>query len=282
MKTRALIFFLVMLFGGFGLIYVLSHKAHSAPAPDDCKAQFYNGQMPDITASDKPWIAPDQIYTICFTSYGLQGSTVSKAPVFSGEHLTAARINAAKSIKRKDEFHPESKIVNFTDRALLADFLGTHYDRGHMSPDKDMPDAISMYESFSLANMVAQNSCNNEIIWKAIETAVRKYALADNDIYVVTGPIFEYVNNTNTRGTIGTGKVWVPKRLFKAVYDPAKNAEIIVVTDNENVTTYDTFTPDQLLAATGVNPFPGVTNTVVLDLPALPHLTGNCKKEEPK
>ena len=142
-----------------------------------------------------------------------------------------------------------------------------------MSPDDDMPNTTSQYQSFSLANMVPQNSCNNEIIWKAIETLVRNYVLANGNVYVVTGPIFDFPTKT-----IGTHKILVPTRLFKAIYDPAKNAMIIVVTANDNVQTYQTITADDLQKTEQINVFPAVKNPSPLVLPPLPHLSGNCKK----
>ena len=213
---------------------------------------------------------------LCKTQYGVLDSSVTKTPLWSAEHLTADRVNSAKNIKRKNEFHPEP-LIPFEDRATLADYLGSGYDRGHMSPDKDMPDALSMHESFSLANMVPQNPCNNEIIWAAIEGSVRKYALT-TDVYVVTGPIFGDNNPITPNSTIGGSRVWVPTKLFKAVYDPNKNALIIVETDNANVQTYNTLTLEQLKQMTGVTPFPTVVNPTELTLPPLHKLSGSCKK----
>lgn len=42
-----------------------------------------------------------------------------------------------------------------------------------------------------------------------------KYVIrAKGDVYVITGPVFE-----GTPKTIGPGTVWVPKYLYKLVYD---------------------------------------------------------------
>ncbi len=249
----------------------------AAPAPAACQDQFYQGQMPDVKPVGLVQQAVDGLvvnrnHVICFSKFGVMESGLTKTPLWSAEHLTADRVNAAKQLKRKNTFHTEARLPA-EDRAELSDFKGTHYDRGHMSPDDDMPDVQSMHESFSLANMVPQDSCNNEIIWKAIETGVRNYVLAHDDVYVVTGPIFD-----NKDKTIGNG-VLVPTRLFKAVYDPNTNQEVIIVTDNKNTQAFDAILPDQLAQVTGVNPFPTVTNATALALPPLPHFTGSCKKE---
>ena len=60
---------------------------------------------------------------------------------------------------------------------FYANFARSGFDRGHLSPNGDMPDRDSQAESFSLANMVAQVHANNAGIWADIESAVRQLAL---------------------------------------------------------------------------------------------------------
>jgi endonuclease G len=275
--------FFGMIFGAIILI-ASTHIVYGEPAPQACETQFYNKQMPDYDSA--LWLGNDpsrppeqQIYTLCYTQFGLQNSAITKTPLWSAEHLTSNRIKAAQLLKRKNTFHAEP-LIAVPDRATLADYLRSGYDRGHMSPDKDQPDALSMYESFSLANMVPQNPCNNEIIWAAIEESVRNYVLTSGEVYVVTGPIFGLLNGTNTTGTIGTSKVYIPVKLFKAVYDPAKNAIIVIVTDNANVQTYDSVTLAELEGMTGITVFPTIQNPSALVLPPLHKMSGSCKKGE--
>jgi endonuclease G len=261
-----------------GVLFGIS-KAYSAPAPQACEGQFYNKEMPDydlaVMQGNDPSKSPDQIYTICFSQFGLQNSVRYKIPLWSAEHLTQDRLIAAKTIKRKDQFHPEITMP-VDDRASLADYVGKGYDRGHMSPDADMPDALSMYESFTLANMVPQHPCNNEIIWKNIEISVRSYVRANGEVYVITGPIL------GGSATIGTSQVSVPTKIFKAIYDPLQNSVLVVVTENANVITYDSITLDQLKDLTGVDAFPSVREgkaPSILALPPLFKMSGLCKKE---
>ena len=95
----------------------------------------------------------------------------------------------------------------------LADYARSGYDRGHMSPSGDMATPNAQHQSFSLANMIPQHPCNNEVLWEGIESAVRDLASAEGEIYVVTGPIYEGTDIPFLNGRVG-----VPSRIYKAVY----------------------------------------------------------------
>ena len=255
-------------------------RSQQLVSPDmaECKEQFA-GPPPSIVTGGKidvrfgVSVSHVKNYYICFSQYGVLNSSVTKTPLWSAENLTPERVRQAKALHRENKFHSEKLIADKGDRASLSDYLGSKKDRGHMSPDDDMGDMDAQFESFSLANMVPQHPCNNEIIWKAIETSVRNYVMAHGNVYVVTGPIFDDMSLT-----IGNG-VHVPTRLFKAVYDPRTNAVVVVVTENKNVQTYTTATLDQVRDWTGLDLFPGVSNFSSLALPPLANLTGACAKD---
>ena len=103
------------------------------------------------------------------------------------------------------------------ERSWLSDYRRSGFDRGHMAPNGDMSTPESQEESFSLANMVPQDPCNNEVLWEGIESAVRDIALRD-EVFVVTGPAFlgAELQSLNSR-------VLVPTHLYKAIYMPARN-----------------------------------------------------------
>lgn len=243
---------------------LLVSTAFAMPAPNNCDEHFFLKKMPNTATTDKT-------YQICFTKFATLNSSVTKTPLWSAEHLTQDRIKSAKTLIRKNTFHPEP-LLPVQDRASLTDYLSNGYDRGHMSPDADMPDALSMHESFSLANMVPQHPCNNEIIWKNIEISVREYVLSVGEVYVLTGPIF------GDDKTIGPNKVKVPTKIFKAVYDPTKNTVIVLTTLNSNVTNYETITLEQLKILTGIEAFPMVREPSLMVLPSLHKMNGICKK----
>lgn len=232
---------------------------------DACAVQFFAGKAPAV---DNDRSRSGRI--ICFSGYAVFHSGITKTAIWSAEHLTAARIAAARPIKRKNAFHAE-KLIPEAERADLRDYARSGYDRGHMAPSGDMPDERSQYESFSLANMIPQHPCNNEELWEGIESAVRDFAAERGDLFVVTGPIFP-------RGTrflqIGEG-VLVPPQIFKAIYDPSSGQAGAYVTNNADGMDWRAASMDWIRQATGVDPFPGLSPpvkaaTMQLPTPSMP------------
>ena len=184
--------------------------------------QFFPGYVPVVAR-------PGKQRALCFDSYAVLYSGESKTPVYTVEKLTAASVNAAKSIKRVDKFYPEARLP-FADRAQLADYAGSGYDRGHMAPAGDMPTDAAKAQSFSLANMVPQASQLNQHDWSQIEQATRKYAArAGGEVFVFTGPVFG-----SAPATVGPGKVWVPSHTWKLVYSRAEDRSWAYYMENVN------------------------------------------------
>ena len=144
------------------------------------------------------------------------------------------------------------------------------FDRGHMSPNGDMSTRQSQPDSFSLANMIPQHPCNNEVLWEGIESAVRDLALTEGELFIVTGPMFEDQNTPFLNGRVG-----VPSRVFKAVFDPVRNAAAAYVAPNTDGMAFQGVSISQLAQMTGIDPFPGVPaeiKTVAMPLPTpTPH-----------
>jgi endonuclease G len=115
------------------------------------------------------------------------------------------------------------------ERALLLDYRGSGYDRGHNAPAGDMSNERSMAQSFSLANMMPQARQNNQGIWaKNVEEPTRAYIKrAASDIYIYTG-------STGNNGSIGKSRVTIPSHLYKLVYDPSKNTAWAYWVENTN------------------------------------------------
>ena len=127
--------------------------------------------------------------------------------------LTRAEVQA-KVAKRTNRFREDPEIP--TGSATNADYRKSGYDRGHLAPAADMAFSVqTMADSFFFSNMSPQVPAFNRGIWKRLEEQVRKFALQEGEIMVVTGPVLPKEKSI----TIGNNKVTVPDRYYKVVYD---------------------------------------------------------------
>lgn len=123
------------------------------------------------------------------------------------------REEAAKVFDRTDKFIPDPKVTTLT--ANNKDYAGTGFDRGHLAPASDMGwSAEAMAESFYYSNMSPQVPGFNRGIWKKLEERVRTWAVENEVIYIVTGPVL-----TSGLNTIGANKVSVPEYYYKVILD---------------------------------------------------------------
>ncbi|MBU1215536.1 MAG: DNA/RNA non-specific endonuclease [Gammaproteobacteria bacterium] len=212
----------------FALVFAVSLALapHASAGQDDfeqCRQVFAHGEPPHIQKQ-----AAQKLRALCFSAFAVLHSGQSRTPVYVAERLNRQTLQAAHE-KRKDKFFADARLPR-AERAELDDYKGSGYDRGHMAPAADMTTPESMAQSFSLANMVPQAPENNRKVWAKIEKSTRKYVMrAQGDVYVISGPAF-----TATPPTIGGNHVWVPRHLFKLVYDPSANKAWAHWIDNQD------------------------------------------------
>lgn len=133
----------------FGQEKIAQYIPFTASGSSECLKQFYREEPPFLAKES----LQKNTYPLCFNGFNVMYSGMSKTPLWTAEHLSPQRLS--QKIKREDSFH-EEKRVSEKHGALLSDYRASGYDRGHMSPNADMPDKASQYDSFSLANMVPQ------------------------------------------------------------------------------------------------------------------------------
>jgi endonuclease G len=212
-----------------------------------CNTVFANSTPPVIQASD---IRPR---ALCFSGFAVMHSGKSRTPLYVAERLNKKMLSNAHK-KRTDEFFADARLPR-AERAELEDYRGSGYDRGHMAPAADMSTIESMAQCFSLANMIPQAPINNRKSWATIEKATRKYIKrASGDVFVITGPVFD-----GQTKTIGANKVWVPKYLYKLVYDPSANkvwAHWIENSDDAKIN--EPISYKELVKRTGINFLPNL------------------------
>lgn len=228
--------------------------------PPSCDSQFFNGQAPVVLSES----LAKKTAMLCYDEFAVLHSGVSRTPLWSAEHLTEEQIRQAKSMKRKNTFHAEDSLPA-SDRAELADYSRSGYDRGHMAPSGDMPTEKAQNQSFSLANIIPQHPKNNQHVWAAIEEGTRSLTLQEGQLYVITGPIFEgqALERLN-------GRVLIPTFVYKAIYNPAKNEAGAYLTPNAPGMEYQTLSIAELEQRIRINLFPALPDTVKATKMAMP------------
>lgn len=173
--------------------------------------------------------------------------------------LTAENLQK-KQKKRRNSFRKDP-VIRFSP-VLPKDYRKTGYDKGHLAPAADMTySAQSMKNSFFMTNISPQSPGCNRGIWKRVEKEIRKWALKEKRLCVITGPVFR-----NTGKKLGNTSIPIPTAFYKVVLDmtpPVKMIAFLVpnapsrrridffcvsVDKVEEVTGYDFFStlPDDL------------------------------------
>jgi endonuclease G len=195
-------------------------------------ANTIDDKCPQLAYKHAPSVKADQY--ICRNQYAVAYSYVYKNPIYTTEFLTASHTG---KLPRTNDFRVDPSIPS-QYAAFPSDYInqkgctGMRCDRGHMTPDQDFSAcAICVSESFFMSNMVPQNFKNNEVIWKDMEVAIRKYVAQGNDVYVITGPVYAIT----PIATIGKNKVSVPSHLFKMVIDSKSGNSIAFYMENDAI-----------------------------------------------
>lgn len=216
--------------------------AHANPINENC---------PEFVAHGAPASSLDQSNTqyLCRTNYAVHYRNDTKTAEWVAERITLEDVRGP--AKRKNNFKADSDIPK-QFRAELSDYVGTGYDRGHLSPAaaNTQNDTI-MSESFLLTNMVPQNASKNRGIWRSLELKIRDWVNQGKDIWVVTGTIYEdgYL-------TIGND-VGVPTHMWKVIYDAKGTKGIAFLFPNEKMSRSElpnlAMSIRDLEAVTGIN-----------------------------
>jgi endonuclease G len=159
-------------------------------------------ELPKHSASDQ--VIWHSAYTLCYSEKHEQASWVAY-------ELTRAETQKAAERSNKFMVDPLVKTGSATD----ADYKASGYDRGHLAPAADMSWSVkTMQESFYYSNMSPQVPSFNRGIWKQLEELVRDWAIAEDTLFVVTGPLLH-----DGLPAIGANKVSIPEFYYKAILD---------------------------------------------------------------
>ncbi|QNA89085.1 DNA/RNA non-specific endonuclease [Massilia sp. Dwa41.01b] len=244
-----------------GLAFAGTLLAPALALASGCPDHYADGRAPEIR---NPKLAA-ATRELCYGVFSVMHSGVTRTPLWSAENLRAENVASAQGLKRDNAFHPEPRLPR-SQRAELDDYARSGFDRGHMTPNGDMPDRQTQRESFTLANMVPQDGDHNRHIWAPIEGAVRKMAKKEGQLYVITGPAFL---GTNLRKV---GKVLVPTHLYKVVYSPRQRAAAAWFTENRANADIQVIPVAELERIVGIEFLPSLTRAQkerMLNLPRI-------------
>lgn len=180
---------------------------------------------------------------LCMQGFVVMYSTQKNTAVWSAQKSTKQDVVDSGVIPRITSFHVESQLAN-TNHATNADYLGTLWDKGHLTPFKNM--AFSK-DINSLANVVPQAPSLNRGKWKQLETAVRSQAIDHEVIYVITGAVFpseqiQYIGNA----------IPVPSHVFKIVIFPQDQHVDVWLAENTNIAQVKKTTLQEVEQMTGI------------------------------
>jgi endonuclease G len=194
------------------MIMIFSHLpsyawVQRAPQPDDQCAVHAPYGVPQTTG----------VQPICRQGYLVGYDAQAKLPKWVTYTITPE--HAIGCVARSNAFAADQSIQG---GATPADYAGSNYDKGHMSPDGDQSwDEQVEFESFLMTNMSPQAGSLNRGIWKLLETSVRGWTVQHNQSYTVyVGSL--YSSAFGTPKTIGKGVV-VPTAFYKIVINKETN-----------------------------------------------------------
>jgi len=152
--------------------------------------------------------------------YVLDHDNSKKVASWVSYHLAGSHL--VKNVPRSDDFRPDPNLPK-GQRSELEDYENSGYDRGHLAPAEDMRrDRETESETFLLSNIAPQVGIGfNRAVWKELESKVRIWAKERRNIYVITGPIY----NGLDQKTIGPNKVAVPSHFYKIVISSTETGQ---------------------------------------------------------
>lgn len=142
-----------------------------------------NGEIPDFAL---PAIRKgDEI--IKHKNYILRYEEDYEVPAWVAHKLRGEYTRGTAS-RGDNQFMPDRKVKG--NSALSGDYSSTGYDRGHLVPAGDFKCCQElMTETFYMSNIAPQVPDFNRGIWENIESRMRGWAVRDEELFIVTGPV---------------------------------------------------------------------------------------------
>lgn len=129
-------------------------------------------------------------------------------PNWTSWHLDADSLGSS---GRQNNFRPDDTLPEDWYHVTPADYSGSGYDRGHMTPSGDRTSSVEANsETFLMTNMIPQAPKNNQQTWANLENYSRTLVGQGNELYIVSG-------GSGTKEYIADGRVAVPESTWKVI-----------------------------------------------------------------
>ena len=174
----------------------------NAPLPNDDPLLL--GNPSNATAN----VANENNYLMQKPQYSLSYNRSKATPNWVAWRLDSSWIGSA---QRQDDYRPDPSLPTGWYQVVDADYSGSGYTRGHMTPSGDRTRSIADNSAtFLMTNFVPQTAENNSGPWEEFESYCRTLANEGNEIYIFSGPV-------GNIGTIAGGRIVVPQYTWKVV-----------------------------------------------------------------
>jgi len=188
-----------------------------APAPYPPSVHLTMGNPSNAT----PSLSDSNNYLMVKPTYALSYNRDKGTPNWVSWHLDQSWFG---SLARLDTFRADPAVPPDWYRVQSTDYVGSGFDRGHMTPnaDRDNDNRIPInQETFLMTNMVPQAPDNNQGPWAAFESYLREQAALNGgqEMYIVSGPLGVGGSGSNgrTTNTLADDHVTVPAFTWKVV-----------------------------------------------------------------
>lgn len=185
------------------------------PAQESIPEQTYtfhlpaNAEIPKLTHNRKEQVIRHEGYTVSYNSDYRIANWVAY-------ELTEEEAKS-KEAERTNKFIPDPFVQGAT--ATNADYLRSGFDKGHLAPAADMKWSVkAMQESFYFSNICPQAPGLNRGIWKTLEDQARLWAIENNMVLIVTGPVIE-----PELKRLGKNQVGIPNTFYKVICTVVNN-----------------------------------------------------------
>lgn len=146
-----------------------------------------------------------------------------------------------------------------------SDYWLSGYDRGHLAASADFKwSKKALSESYYYSNIIPQNHLLNKGAWNKLEMQIREWAIDNDELIVVTGPV---LRDSLPKIPKGSKKVSIPEYLFKIVLDyyPPVYKALAFIYPNKDVPfelEKHAVSIDSIETLTGIDFFPKLTDSL--------------------